>query len=478
MAKTSKNNIYYNDDENSIADVLTDMKEMVESIDEAMENAKYDDTQLKQNISEIEEEQKTQDNKIIELQKENAELQSENARLKQDLNSLPSKQVTGEIIDITDSAEIRFNEFKVMGNSKQDEEPSPDYPSEVESCGDNGCINEVVGNKNLLDTSAIQIIKNQNEESRNGYYCKIPKTGKYYLMLNTTNIMYFGKSTNINSASTLIGSTSSTFSTFYDFNEGEYFVLWGTETDTDKIMVVLSDKQEDYVEHQSQTFTIPTQQPMRAIGDYKDAFIKVDGKWFERHYINRVTFDGTENWIISKYSGWNNAGYLYATLVNDGMKSNYYPLKSNYYKNCGNIYNEDIDNGITNYYTFEKNIWILDKRFNSLDDFKSELSTQYNEGTPLYVDYILATPTDLECTEEQNKILDELENAKSYKGVTHIYSTDEVEPYVEVTYKKDMQIENEKLQSQIDEIKQLLSTTRTSALLLDNLQTDIESEVE
>ena len=28
MAKTSKNNIYYNDDENSIADVLTDMKEL------------------------------------------------------------------------------------------------------------------------------------------------------------------------------------------------------------------------------------------------------------------------------------------------------------------------------------------------------------------------------------------------------------------------------------------------------------------
>ena len=31
--------------------------------------------------------------------------------------------------------------------------------------------------------------------------------------------------------------------------------------------------------------------------------------------------------------------------------------------------------------------------------------------------------------------------------------------------------------TQIDEIKQLLSTTTTSAMLLDNMQTDLESEV-
>lgn len=37
MAETSKNKIYYNDDENSIADILTDMKRMAESTDNAIE---------------------------------------------------------------------------------------------------------------------------------------------------------------------------------------------------------------------------------------------------------------------------------------------------------------------------------------------------------------------------------------------------------------------------------------------------------
>ncbi len=77
MAKTSKNNIYYNDDENSIADVLADMKELAESADEAIENAKYDDKQIKQDISNIE--------------KKNEELKEENQTLKDQIPSRTSK---------------------------------------------------------------------------------------------------------------------------------------------------------------------------------------------------------------------------------------------------------------------------------------------------------------------------------------------------------------------------------------------------
>ena len=37
MAETSKNKIYYNNDENSIADILADMKKLAESADNAIE---------------------------------------------------------------------------------------------------------------------------------------------------------------------------------------------------------------------------------------------------------------------------------------------------------------------------------------------------------------------------------------------------------------------------------------------------------
>lgn len=105
--------------------------------------------------------------------------------------------------------------------------PSPNYPSEIE------CIE----GKNILDTSIAQTVKNQNGEDRTGYYVQIKEPGKYYLLLNTKNTMYYGKSTDIASASILIGSSNSNYSTFYDFNKDDYFVIWGTKVDTDKIMV-------------------------------------------------------------------------------------------------------------------------------------------------------------------------------------------------------------------------------------------------
>jgi uncharacterized membrane-anchored protein YhcB (DUF1043 family) len=45
-------------------------------------------------------------------------------------------------------------------------------------------------------------------------------------------------------------------------------------------------------------------------------------------------------------------------------------------------------------------------------------------------------------------------------------------------YLKDVETEHNKLQAQIDEIKQLLSTTETSALLVNNLEKDLRMEVE
>lgn len=98
MAKTSKNNIYYNDDENSIADVLADMKKLAESTDEAIENAKYDDKQIKQDISNIEKKNTEQDKNITkntesieELKTENEELKAENQTLRAQIPSRNSK---------------------------------------------------------------------------------------------------------------------------------------------------------------------------------------------------------------------------------------------------------------------------------------------------------------------------------------------------------------------------------------------------
>lgn len=70
MAETSKNKIYYNDNEDSIADILADMKKLAESTDNAIEGAKYDDTEIKRKNT-------TQDEEIEELQTKLEELEAD-----------------------------------------------------------------------------------------------------------------------------------------------------------------------------------------------------------------------------------------------------------------------------------------------------------------------------------------------------------------------------------------------------------------
>ena len=85
----------------------------------------------------------------------------------------------------------------------------------------------------------------------------------------------------------------------------------------------------------------------------------------------------------------------------------------------------------------------------------------------------------MDFTSEQKAVAKQIkETLHTYKNVTHIYSNDEISPIFDIQYVKDINVENDRLQKQIDEIKQLLSTTQTSAILLDNLQSDVESEVE
>ncbi len=141
MAETSKNKIYYNDDENSVADVLADMKKMAESTDKAIEKSKYDDTQIKKDISNIQKEQTTQNtnisnikkeqetqntnieennSKIVELQTEKAELETELKEAQEDFyqNSIRG-QASGEYIHVEDSNGARCK-IGISGNSEQE----------------------------------------------------------------------------------------------------------------------------------------------------------------------------------------------------------------------------------------------------------------------------------------------------------------------------------------------------------------------
>lgn len=106
MANT-ENGIFYNDDYNSIADVLLDEKKMAESVDE----------QLKVKKEEIEEVSK----KNIEQDNSISELQEEIENLRNISNIMPSVNETGENITLNNTAKnVQFRKFKVGGNVKQE----------------------------------------------------------------------------------------------------------------------------------------------------------------------------------------------------------------------------------------------------------------------------------------------------------------------------------------------------------------------
>ena len=252
-----------------------------------------------------------------------------------------------------------------------------------------------------------------------------------------------------------------------------YLRLNSRLTAIDTTMLEKNTKKSAYEEHQGQSYIMPTQQSFKSVGDIRDTFIKKDGKWYERHNIYRYLFTGNENFkaldnnsifgmtvtenkakIVSKNSGENLTNCLSNRFVNN--------TQSNTTK---------MSNKIAFSQWSDAQFLYLSKIKDSVGELKSYLAA--NET---YVDYPLETPIDIECTEEQSKILDELNNARTYKNVTNI--TTDSKAILSLDYVKDQETQNQKMQNEIDEIKQLLSTTQTSAMLLDNLQKEVESEVE
>lgn len=80
----------------------------------------YDDTKIKEDISDMQEEQEAQNNDISTLKKQKEELEKEVQNLKEDakLNSL-TEDNEGELIHIDNSTGSRFNALEICGNEKQ-----------------------------------------------------------------------------------------------------------------------------------------------------------------------------------------------------------------------------------------------------------------------------------------------------------------------------------------------------------------------
>ena len=210
-------------------------------------------------------------------------------------------------------------------------------------------------------------------------------------------------------------------------------------TDINTFMLVKNQNlPSEYIQGKTQTKILYTQQPFRAIGDVKDRFVKQNGVWYEEHSIERVILNGTENWGKSSNTK-NNLFYLQAifnTLINKGI-SNYFTYQI--------VWDIDIV-GIEIYNNRNLRFGLgLNSDITTLEQWKAKLTELYNAGTPLYVDYVLATPNLIPCTPEQVEVLNDIYSAYG-EGMTNIICNDEIEPVIEIVKetKETVQSENDK----------------------------------
>ena len=257
----------------------------------------------------------------------------------------------------------------------------------------------------------------------------------------------------------------------------------GTQIDyTFKVQIEEGITSTNIVDHQSQTAIMPIQQEMLE-GDYVSNV--------EHHEWKKLVLTGDEEWTKGYDSERTNGFQAEIEELRKIDKTQNYVLCGalcNYLKESlffTNDISKEVWGNLNTFalslsaqYTLALNIGNI----NTVEELKSFLKAKYDEGNPVTVYYKLAEPLNLELTAEQKAIRDT--KLYTYKNITNI-SVDNELASIEVEYKKDLDAEHNKLQaednnlqSQIDEIKQLLSTTQTSALLLDNLQKDVESEVE
>ena len=327
-----------------------------------------------------------------------------------------------------------------------------------------GCITDVISNKNLskyknfTSTSSARIVGDITSSGQQIKGIKVKKGKKYTVSFDIAGLpasdyrIQIKESTDENVTQTsgeipnsiqnepLTCNTLARYSKTITAQGDNYLYIRCVPNGfvLDNIQVEEKETATSYEEHKEQKYIIPTQQPFRSIGDIRDIFIKKDNKWYERHYINEIILKGTETWYVwnTIQAGEKTSAFLIRELprakglINEHSGCQYL---SNYFLfQDSNDYNQDKELLFIN----ESNalgIRISKEKASDLNSFKTYLSEQYNSGTPIYAYYMSATPTDIECTEEQSTVLEELSYATTYSEITHIYSPDSIAPVLKTT---------------------------------------------
>lgn len=217
---------------------------------------------------------------------------------------------------------------------------------------------------------------------------------------------------------------------------------------------------------QSQAIIFPLTEGQRL---YKGSYLAKDGIHNIRTQIKLLSSGG--NLFVSALGTYQVFG-----KTQKGIKQGS-RLLSNYFKDYGSVNAIKDAVGIANNNSTDR-IYVSNGISTTLDEFKDWLNKCENAGRPVILEYELAEEEIIPYTQEQKNVIDKI--LYTYKNVTNISVDDELAT-LDITYKKDIETmfnnQAKECNERLSNIENLLNTTETSALLLDNLEDDLEKEV-
>lgn len=343
-------------------------------------------------------------------------------------------------------------------------EPKPtlENQSEVEAVGDSGSVEIVKSNKNILDFgnqtgNGISIDKNRiiiinPTASITASACNLlnnnfvsGKTLNFTFIANGTvvgeqNLQVLFR-TNKNAYKVQQQYSSNNYSndisklkkTFADDEIINQIYIYATSSNTNltiDVQVEISDEATEVVEHEGNTYQIPVQREMLA-NDYIDYANKK-----EVHSWKKVIKTSADDFNVTKDTT-NQTFQFNCTVENGNLSSsvlcNMFKFWDKTWKNTGCFISYN-----SNFYALIK---FGEYGFNedlTIEQAKQKFADILAE-TSLVFYYTLTVAEELDLTEEQKQVLEQIVKDGTCKEVTHFYTTEDLKPTIELKYYKDLE---------------------------------------
>ena len=350
---------------------------------------------------------------------------------------------------LTDSLNMKFKMFDIIGRSVQDGDPTPENPVPIKNTGDNGSVNEEVQNKNLLNIENVGtyfgITSTKNTDGSinlkgtcTGNWFKVNNydnvnmpAGTYTFSIDTTlekyirlNFVYEDNTVGTGFA-ILAGQKKVTqtinkkiIKLFIEFPSATNFSI----DTTVKFQIEQGTTATSYVPHSEQNISFPLAEGQKLMeGDY----LADDGV---HHNRMQIVLDGSNDEQFDKHPDTNEIRFYTTGLgVLNGSK-----ILCNMFTQGTKDTNPNNVRWVSTTTTLAFYSEMLDTDNMTIAQWRQYLS-EHN----LILEVGLAEEQTEDFTSEQKTAYPEWKKARTYKNVTHISSEDETPALLKIQYWKE-----------------------------------------